>query len=324
MRHPGMAKQVSQQLANNIEQVCQALDVKPSSTSNNDLRFGRRGSLSVVNSGPKRGSFFDHEHGLGGDALDLVKHLKQCSTKDALKWAKAFLGDQPPLVRPVEVTRLRTDATTFPEHQPAKRETIELAGRIWRQAVPIDDTIAEKYLLQRCNDLPNHDLARVLRFHPCAKSSGRSWPALIALMTDPQSGEPCGIHRTFLTEDGHKAQPGKKMLGSKGVIRLWPDEEVTHGLHIAEGIETSLAAAHLYRYAPVWACADAGGMAKLPVLPGIEELTILADNDLSGAGERAAREVGQRWAEAGKTAHLAKTKDVGDFADLISGGVNAA
>ena len=41
-------------------------------------------------------------------------------------------------------------------------------------------------------------------------------------------------------------------------------------------------------------------MAKFPVLSGIEALTIIADNDLNGAGERAAAAVASRWREAGK------------------------
>ena len=44
------------------------------------------------------------------------------------------------------------------------------------------------------------------------RSAGmKSERAVIALMTDPISNEPIGIHRTFLNPDGTKAQ--RKMFG---------------------------------------------------------------------------------------------------------------
>ena len=76
------------------------------------------------------------------------------------------------------------------------------------------------------------------------------------------------------------------------------------GLHIAEGLETALAA-HVDRPP-----ADAGRpdptslMASFPILGGIEALTIIADHDANGAGERAAAEVASRWREAGKEARV--------------------
>ena len=64
------------------------------------------------------------------------------------------------------------------------------------------------------------------------------------------------------------------------MVRLWPDEAVTYGLCVGEGLETCLTAAH--GFTPVWACLDAGNLAGLPVLPGVEALTIVADHDEAG------------------------------------------
>jgi putative DNA primase/helicase len=81
-----------------------------------------------------------------------------------------------------------------------------------------------------------------------------------------------------------KRQPdgGSRGLGkghrSRGVIRLWPDEEVTLGLTVGEGIETCLVAARS-GLVPVWATMSAGNLAAFPVLPGIEGLTVLVDHD---------------------------------------------
>jgi putative DNA primase/helicase len=36
-------------------------------SSRRELRFGRKGSLAVTTAGPKTGSWYDHENGVGGD-----------------------------------------------------------------------------------------------------------------------------------------------------------------------------------------------------------------------------------------------------------------
>ena len=67
-----------------------------------------------------------------------------------------------------------------------------------------------------------------------------------------------------------------------------------------EVIETALSLAHAA--APCWAAVDAGNLAALPVLPGIETLTIGADND--PAGRQAARRCATRWARAGRAVYV--------------------
>jgi hypothetical protein len=152
-----------------------------------------------------------------------------------------------------------------------------------------------------------------------AHPSGYSGPALVALVTDATTREPLTLHRTWVRADGSKAlvDPPRMLLGGHrkagGVIRLWPDEAVTTGLAVAEGIETALSLAHAFR--PVWACIDAGNLAALPVLAGIESLLIAADHD--DAGIRAADACAARWAAAGREVHVAmpeqRKTDVNDL-----------
>ena len=56
------------------------------------------------------------------------------------------------------------------------------------------------------------------------------------------------------------------------------------------------------------------------VLSGIKALTIIADHDANGAGERAAAEVAARWREAGKEARVWRPKSIGDLNDILIGG----
>jgi len=59
-------------------------------------------------------------------------------------------------------------------------------------------------------------------------------------------------------------------------------------------------------------------MASFPVLPGVESLILLVDNDASAAGERASAEADVRWAEASReTARLMPETTGADFNDLV-------
>ena len=70
---------------------------------------------------------------------------------------------------------------------------------------------------------------------------------------------------------------------------------------------------------PVWATVDAGNMAAFPVLNGIETLTLFADNDLSGAGRKAAQECAERWREAGREAGIVMPELLGsDWNDVAA------
>ena len=87
--------------------------------------------------------------------------------------------------------------------------------------------------------------------------------------------------------------------GKQGVIRLTPDENVTLGLGICEGIEDGLSIL-LSGYAPVWCATSAGAIARFPIIGGIESLTIFADAD--GPGIDAAGQCLHRWRIAGREA----------------------
>jgi hypothetical protein len=168
------------------------------------------------------------------------------------------------------------------------------ALRIWEESVPLSGTLAERYFFEhRTLDITRLDTGHCLRWHVYIR-------AVIALMTDPVSNEPIGIHRTFLGVDGAKLE--RKMLGRQGVVRLSPDTEVTMGLGITEGVEDGIAVL-LSGWAPVWAATSAGAIARFPVLAGIEALTIFADAD--HAGRQAASTCAARWCCAGCEAVIA-------------------
>jgi Toprim domain len=147
---------------------------------------------------------------------------------------------------------------------------------------------------------------------------GRKLGCIVGVMTDPITAMPTGgISRTYIHE-GQKVTKAKS-LGPAGIVRLSLDEDVLERLHIAEGLETALAGMSK-GLRPMWATGSTAIMAKFPVLSGIKALTIIADHDANGAGERAAAAVASRWREAGKEARVWRPKSIGDLNDILIGG----
>lgn len=191
------------------------------------------------------------------------------------------------------------------------KRTLAYISRLRPTLREMQGTTTEAYLLSRKCALPPADGG--LRHHDgLAHESGGTWPAMVGLITNAITGEAMGWHRTWHTGAGGKAPvtKSKMALGPKkgGVVRLWPDEFVTSGLAIAEGIETALSMAHDYK--PVWSSLDAGNLADFPVLAGIETLVIGADND--PAGIKAASECANRWAAAGVEVQVIAPIEEGD------------
>jgi putative DNA primase/helicase len=188
----------------------------------------------------------------------------------------------------------------------APAATADLWKEVWREAEPLNH-LALSYLASRgINELPLPNVHDVLRFHPrCPFGPGEKRYCMIGLLRNVITNTPQAVHRTALTPEGKKL--GRKVLGSKSgaAVKLWPDDEVSAGLVIGEGLETALSAATriadggtLLR--PAWAVGDAGNLAAFPVLPGVDSLTILVDHDESGTGQRAALECSRRWTNAGQ------------------------
>lgn len=212
---------------------------------------------------------------------------------------------------------------TMPRHPIAPRppqmhSTLSDFGRkLWAESQPLAGTIGASYLAARACVLPPAD--GDLRYHPALKHTptGYIGPALLALVTDVRTREPISLHRTWINADGTKpVEPARMILKDHrkqgGVIRLWPDDWVTTGLGLAEGIETALSLAHAYE--PVWSVIDAGNLADFPLLLGIQSLLIAADND--PAGRHAAHSCAMRWTAAGVSVRITQQQanDLNDIA----------
>jgi phage/plasmid primase-like uncharacterized protein len=253
----------------------------------------------------------------GGDVISLVQHLDGIEFPAAIEVLTGTANV--PIRKPaaVPIDRNRNDQAYEARH-------LHLAESIWRAAkapLPIDALAYFAWRKINIKDVPDQ---AGLRFHPHCPWDDGTTPCVIGRYTNARTNEPRGIWRRPI--DGRKP----KALGSTAgcVIRLWDDAEITTGLVIGEGVETTIAAATLCRYGrtllqPAWATGSAGNMEHFPVLPGIDCLTMLVDNDASGTGQRAAEACAQAWLAAGKEVVRILPNEVGlDFNDIIIRGVS--
>ena len=90
----------------------------------------------------------------------------------------------------------------------------------------LQGSLGERYLSEtRGVDLSKlpAEIHESLQFHPRCPFGSDTAPCILALMRDPVSDTPVGIHRIGLnTVDGKVAKIDRMALGKMGVVKLWP------------------------------------------------------------------------------------------------------
>jgi hypothetical protein len=274
---------------------------------------------------PSFNVYTDHYHCFGcgrhGDVIDWLVATRQMTFPEAVRHltdgARPDRTHHRPL-RPPSAQQL------------ARSRTADIFLRCWNEGVDPAGTPVQTYLRSRGGLMVPQGAP--IRFHPRCQRGARDLPggpeyrpAMLALMTDPITGRPVGLHRTYLLPDGSGKAPvvirGDRMLkpkmiiGTWGVVRLVPDDDVGRALGIAEGIENALTAMQLIGWGPTWAAGSQDGIKNLPVMPFIEAVTIFADADDSGVGLTAARNCADRWGAAGREARIYIPQEGEDWND---------
>lgn len=205
------------------------------------------------------------------------------------------------------------------ERSAAEEDTRRTAKALafWREPLPIAGTPAETHLASRGLSYQGE----ALRWHPSCPFGRERRGCMIGLVRNIVTNEPQAIHRTAFDANGRKID--RKAYGpvAGGAVKLTAHEDVSTVVAIGEGIETILSIHKLPDLCnmPVWSLISAGGVAAFPALPGIESVWIVADNDASGTGQRAARTAGERLNAAGvETIVLAPTRQGTDLNDMVN------
>ena len=196
---------------------------------------------------------------------------------------------------------------------------------MWRQSRPsVAGDPVERYLSHRMA-AASVDVPDCIHFHPSMPylhegTALGSFPCMVAPLIGVD-GRLLALHRTYLTQDGRKADvPSvRKLTSASGLLAgasIALAAPKAERIGIAEGIETAIAAS-LSSGVPVVAAYSAGNLAAWRWPTTIRALVIFGDNDQ--AGTKASSELLARAKQAGLDVSVMTPSDPGaDWCDVYA------
>jgi putative DNA primase/helicase len=156
---------------------------------------------------------------------------------------------------------INRDGLTFvpsPTGPTNAKSRCEAALRLWDEAKDAPSTLAETYLRSRGLTLPAEACSAIRFHHSCPFGPNERQSCMLALFRDIKSNEPKAVLRTALDQNGNKI--GRMVLGPKAgcAVKLSGDADLSGGLTIGEGIETTIAGI-VKGFGPAWAVGDGYG-----------------------------------------------------------------
>lgn len=261
------------------------------------------------------------------DGLSLLMWANDWSFGECLeKVAVALNMDAPTNVTYKSNFVQSTELTKEEIQQDNKR--IATRDKIISECIPLSSPkaiVAKRYFARR--GLSNvSNLGNEVLFHPGLDSwlfdKGRftkegNFPAIVSIVRNKQ-GDVMNIHRTFLTDEGYKAniesprKMGAEILSKPvtgGSVQISPPSKV---MGVAEGLETTLAVMEGTKLA--MNCVLNTSLMKSWIPPvGVSVVIIFADNDKNNAGIEAAQVLYDKLTKLGYTCIIALPEDEDDM-----------
>jgi len=246
----------------------------------------------------------------------------QCGAGTGMDLAMAYTGqdfrDIAPRIDQI-IGNVKMDADK-PRPQMSDADRRNALRQVYASSRPMQPgDLADTYL--RSRGLDETTYPDCLRFADrLSDGSGGVRPAMVATVVDGE-GVPVSLHRTFLRPDGmakaetsapRKMMPGVLPDGACVRVQGWS----SGCLGIAEGIETAMAAGHLYEV-PTWAALTSKMLERWTPPEGCEEVAIFGDNDPKFGGQSAAYRLAHKLAVKGLTVTVHMPPITGeDWADV--------
>jgi len=315
------------------------------------LRWGKKGSLSLSITGTKKGVWYSHEEGRGGDLLGLIRYVKGCDENDALRWASDRTGVQINILDSEDSAQAKQhraqqkadrrarqaekEARDAAEAEAERRSDITWVQRIVKETIPAVAGGLGDWYLRQCRGVPRPvaGWSDAVRWH-------QGYHALVLVATRAD-GTVQRIQRIFLNASG------EKLTDDEVKQRGLPNAKITNGpkdgavvrlpgdpagpLLLVEGPEIALACCSSTGF-ETWVALGGVGGTELPL--GRRIVVVSDDNPPAHDAKRggAARSLGKavtEWRKAGVdlvvvTPWEVPRHDASDMADLIlSRGVEA-
>lgn len=195
-------------------------------------------------------------------------------------------------------------------------------NKLWAQAV-FKDLVYE--YLHKVRGIEHHDTyfrgLTDLRGHNAMYNAdtGKRQPGMLALIRNSK-GAPVSIHRTFFDPKAKKVMPPTEKISGAGVRLGWTKNHEKKHLVIGEGIETTVMGMSAARV-PGLAAISAHGMETLVVPKIFQAVTVLADNDRSYTGQRAAFTLARRLDAEKRDVRVIMSEIPGhDYLDTMAAG----
>lgn len=257
---------------------------------------------------------FDDKEGYGtyycsgcepGDGIKLVQVANGWDFKTTAEKLEAVMGD-------VKQVAVRADRSMDKKRESQKS--------LWNGALAIrHKDPAGLYLQSRLGEI--HRFPRTLKYSERTYFSDdrTERPAMLALVQDVD-GVSANVHRTYLTEDGRKAEVEevRKMMAGEipkgSAVRLFPFYEDVLG--VAEGIETAWSAHEMFDV-PVWSTINAQMLAEWEPPKDVRKIIVFGDNDKSYTGQWASYALAKRLVKHGYEVEVRFPETVGlDWNDV--------
>lgn len=213
-----------------------------------------------------------------GDGISLIQKVTGLQFIELMKQVGEMIGEVDP---DPKATRQKTDPRIA-------------LNKVWTSSTPLtENDPVRKYILSRKLLL----IPENIRYcKDCYESEIKSnLPAMVARVQNYE-GRPVSIHRTYLNGTGKakidnpkKLMPGTEPLSGSAIRLFTPDGKLFEKevLGVAEGIETAIAAAQLFRIA-TWATISTSIMVSFKPPKKYRKIVIFADHDTNFAGQKAA------------------------------------
>lgn len=273
-------------LTNQTENLCRQLlgDPNHQLSNTNQLRYGKKGSLSIALQGQYAGTWKNFETDESGNLIQLIQ-AQGHSFKETLDYAGSFLGLSPDsfdLFAPINTNKQIKviDSVDTPDQNDLK--AIAHAEKIVLQSTQIEDTLAEKYLKQHrgitVNPGPNY------RFHPALyePETKQKLPALLAIAKN-QNGNIHAVQAIYL--DPETANKADILVKKRTYGRMRFGASVSSGInntpsvYLTEGPETALSVLSAKPNAKVLAALSLSNFKHIELGKEIKSVTICMDND---------------------------------------------
>jgi phage/plasmid primase-like uncharacterized protein len=301
-----LMRDIIQALTDRFEEFVEYLLDEPKTRTRKEWRYGKKGSLSISMDGPKRGSWFDFEADKSGGPLQLIQHSQGLSLKDAIEWAKNFIG--PGYTSP---SVPRKASPTKKSEEQERLEKLSKAQRIVDESDPVFETPGDYYLRRRgiTASLPD-----------CIRYRMNAWGkygSLVAVATDSK-GNVQAVQEIYVDDD-QKAPldiPKRTNGALVGAAVKCPPTTTGGPIILAEGIETGISVLQATGY-ETWIFFGVGNVGKCEFPPG-RPIIIARDSDEPGSrADTTIRKAIRSLLEKGMDVSVATPPEGQDFNDVL-------